>query len=170
MKARSEDSETVSPALRAALKLLSQRAYSERTLRDKLHSKGFSPSDIRDAVDFCRRKNFINDREFAKLFIEQRLETRPRAGHVLVGELMKRGIALKLAKEMVEACVSTETETESANTLATKKWKQCIRLGPDVCFRRVSGYLARRGYNWDTITSAIKHAQKNHENQERERE
>jgi regulatory protein len=147
-----------SKALRAALRLLAHRAYSERKLSEKLRDKGFDEPEIHEALAACRRKNFVNDHDFAKNFIERRLETRPRAGHVLIGELLKQGISLRLAKETVEEFVTTEIESESAKSMATRKWKQFASLGPDVCFRRVSSYLARRGYNWDTISEAIREA------------
>jgi regulatory protein len=147
-------------ALQAALKLLSHRAYSERKIAEKLRDKGFSEEAVREAIAACRQKKFLNDRELARDFIEQRLETRPRAGHVLVRELLKRGIPLRLAKEVVEENVGAETEAESAKAMACKKWKQYAHLGEDVCFRRVSSYLARRGYSWEMIREAIGAAQK----------
>jgi regulatory protein len=155
-------------ALRAALKLLARRAYSERKLSEKLRDKGFDETDIREALAACRQKNFVNDHDFAKNFVERRLEIRPRAGHVLVGELLKQGISLRLAKEVVEEYVSTEIESQSAKAIAVKKWKQFAPLGADVCFRRVSSYLARRGYSWDTISEAIREARAAFQRSERE--
>ncbi|MFH1009873.1 MAG: regulatory protein RecX [bacterium] len=145
-------------ALKVALKLLARRAYSERRLSEKLRDKGFNETVIREVLAACRRKNFVNDRDFAKNFVERRLETRPRAGHVLIGELLKQGISLRLAREVVEEHVTGEIESQSAKVMAMKKWKQFSPLGADVCFRRVSSYLARRGYNWDAISEAIKQA------------
>ncbi len=158
MNARRIDKASAEQALNAALKLLSHRAYSERKLREKLQEKGFQPIAIRDALSACKEKEFVDDRSFARDFIEQRLETRPRAGHVLVRELLQRGISPAIAKEIVAEYVTTDIESESAQTLALKKWTQCARLGPDICFRRVSSYLARRGYNWETIRTAIEKA------------
>ncbi len=146
-------------ALQTALKLLAHRAYSERKLTEKLREKGFSEEATREAIAACRHKQFLNDREFARNFVEQRLETRPRAGHVLIGELLQRGISLRLAKEIVEENVSKETEVEAVKVMARKKWRQYAHLGADVCFRRVGSYLARRGYSWDLIREAIHEAQ-----------
>ena len=158
MNARRVDKTSAEQALNAALKLLSHRAYSERSLRDKLQEKGFHAAAIRDALLICKEKEFIDDRSFARDFVEQRLEIRPRAGHVLVRELLQRGVSPAIAKEIVAETVTTDMEIESAQTLALKKWTQCARLGPDICFRRVSSYLARRGYNWETIREAIEKA------------
>lgn len=148
-----------SAALEAALRLLAHRAYSERKLTEKLRDKGFAEEAVREAIAACRQKKFLNDHEFARNFVEQRLETRPRAAHVLIGELLQRGISLRLAKEVIEESVSKETETESVKAMALKKWKQYAHLGGDVCFRRVSSYLARRGYSWELIREAINEAQ-----------
>lgn len=146
-------------ALKAALKLLARRAYSERKLSEKLRDKGFDEAAIREALAECRRKNFVNDRDFAKNFVERRLEARPRAGHVLIGELLKQGISLRLAREIVEQEVTGEIESQSAKEMAKKKWKQFAALSPEIRFRRVGSYLARRGYSWDTISEAIREAQ-----------
>ncbi len=158
MNARRVDKTSAEHALNAALKLLSHRAYSERNLREKLREKDFQPAAIHQALSVCKEREFVDDRSFALDFIEQRLEIRPRAGHVLVRELLQRGVSPAIAKEIVAECVTTEMETESAQTLALKKWTQCARLGPEICFRRVSSYLARRGYNWETIREAIEKA------------
>ena len=158
MNAHRIDKTSAKQALNAALKLLSHRAYSERNLREKLRDKGFQSTAIHQALSICKEKEFIDDRKFARYFIEQRLEIRPRAGHVLVRELLQRGVPPAIAKEIVAECVTAEAETESAQTLALKKWAQCARLGPDICFRRVSSYLARRGYNWETIREAVEKA------------
>lgn len=158
MSAPAVDKTSTNQALQAALKLLARRAYSERKLSEKLRDKGFVETAVREALAFCRREKFVDDHNFARTFIEQRLETRPRAGHVLTRELLQRGISLHLAREVVEECVTPETEAASAKILAVKKWKQYARLGPDICFRRVSAYLARRGYSWEMISEAIREA------------
>ena len=160
MSARAAGKASASQALEAALKLLSRRAYSESKLRQKLRDKGFVEATVREVLTLCRQKELVDDRDFAKTFIEQRLETRPRAGHVLIRELLQRGISLRLAREVVEECVTTDTEAASAKTLAVKKWTQYAHLGPEICFRRVSAYLARRGYTWEMISEAIREGQK----------
>ena len=159
MNAHAAGKANANQAFEAALKLLARRAYSEKKLREKLQEKGFAETAVREALAVCRQRKFIDDREFARTFIEQRLETRPRAGYVLVRELLQRGISLRLAKEVVEECISTETESASAKILAFKKWKQYEHLGPEICFRRVSAFLARRGYSWEMISEAIEKAQ-----------
>jgi regulatory protein len=159
MSARAVDKTSAEQAFRAALRLLERHAYSERKLRDKLRDKGFTQAAVQEALTVCHQRKLVSDRDFARLFIEQRLERRPRAGHVLVRELLQRGIPLRLAKEVVEECVTTEIEAASAKALAVRKWKQYAHLDPTICFRRVSSLLARRGFTWEMINEAIAEAQ-----------
>ena len=65
--------EQLQKAKDAAYNYLSYRAGSVKEVRDKLAQKEFAEETIEQVVDDLQRQKLLNDREFARRFVEARL-------------------------------------------------------------------------------------------------
>lgn len=137
-------------------RLIRFRQRSEQEIRDRLKTKEYEPKIIEDAVSDFKALGYINDKEFARSWMESRL-AKPLGLRVIRLELKKKGIA----EEIINGFLSEKKQTwdESAiveklaekyfNTLKKKKGL-AQRIKP-----KLYGYLIRRGFSPDIVTEAI---------------
>ena len=124
-----------------AYRLLSYRGRSEAELAQRLQSKGFEPSVVKDVLDHLRAYGYVDDLSLAREWVRQRLAHRPAGRILLAHELHRKGIDA----EDVELALSgfgRDEEFAAALTLARKKIQ---RHGLD--YRdKLPMFLQRRGF------------------------
>lgn len=154
----------VARAREDALRLLSHRARSESEMRRRLAKKGHESAVIEDVVEWLLDREYLNDREFARQFLAERLSRKPRGRFALVQELRKRGISRSLAESMVGAVMEEEgLDEDDLARAAADRWldrqspatRSLLRSGePDddaeAARRRLYGHLERRGFRRET--------------------
>ncbi len=146
-------SEQLSRATSAALNYLAWRPRSEGEVRQRLR-RSDTPSDVIDqVVQKLRDWRYIDDEDFARRWIENRAAHRPRGTRVLTQELRAKGIDPELASATVDE--ADIDEASDALELARKRAGQLADLEPEVRERRLTGFLARRGYGFDIIRSVL---------------
>lgn len=160
MKTAAEDSERKRPrapatALRAAVKLLSARPYSEKKLREKLIGK-FPQDEIEQAIQRLREKKFVDDRRYAEDFVRARIASRPRTGFILMRELSQRGVARTIAQDVVNRLVPKDDDEKLARELLTRKQMMYRGLDEPTRRRRLTAFLARRGFSYEVIQKALR--------------
>ena len=93
----------------------------------------------------------LNDRDF--VWIENRLRHRPRGARLLSQELRQKGVDREVIASVLE---ETElNEYDAALELARKRAQRLANLDERTRERRLSQYLARRGYGWDVIRPVL---------------
>lgn len=136
-------------AITAALNLIAYRPRAAGELRAKLREKGYTPEAIDAAITRMRELGYLDDEAFAERWIASRQQTRPRSERMLKQELAQKGIDRETIEQTIgEAGVD---EFGDALELARKKFDSMALLDRDVRFRRISGFLGRRGYGFDII-------------------
>ena len=60
-------------AINYALKLLSYRQRSEKEMCDSLKRKGFDEDIINHTLEYCKERDYLNDRKFAKALLRIKL-------------------------------------------------------------------------------------------------
>ena len=154
-----EDSEILaavdegSRATDAAVQFISYRPRSEREVRDRLRKRGYSDPAIEIAVEKCRGWGYLDDQSFAEFWVDNRVRHRPRGARMLSQELWQKGVDRKVIETVLEE--AELNEHEAALELARKRAPRLANLEPDVRKRRLSDYLARRGYGWDVIRPVL---------------
>lgn len=140
-------------AVQAGLRLLAVRPRSEREIRDRLRRKGFAEPAIEAAIERLRGWRYLDDAEFARLWIEHRQATGPRGRRLLELELRAKGIDPETVAETVET--AELDEEAAARAVALKHLSRLARLDPVTRRRRLVGALQRRGFDWEVIRRVL---------------
>jgi regulatory protein len=134
------------------LRFLSYRPRSKKEIRDYLKKKRAEPKIIEKIIKKLKKQNLIDDRVFADWWLEQRSRFRPKGRRALWSELFKKGIS----KEIIEEVLFSEKEELClAKKAGLKKLKAYQNLEPYQWQQKMIGFLARRGFSWETIKNVL---------------
>jgi regulatory protein len=135
--------------LNKAFSLVSIRMNSENELRKKL-AKKFGYKTINKVISRLKELDYVNDEFFVKNWIQARENSRGR--YLLKKELRQKGIEKELIDKFLVSR-NSETELENARLAMTKKkWPEMTR---DEKYQKIGGFLARRGFDYETIKQVI---------------
>jgi regulatory protein len=143
--------EAVEDAYQKALGLIQRRPRAERELRLRF-SRNRLPSAIQDAViDRLREAGLVDDLGFALAWVENRSAFRPRSARMLRFELRQKGVP----RAAVEAALEGFDEEAAAVDAADKLSHRFSQLSEMDFKRRMSQYLARRGFDYATTSPVV---------------
>jgi len=145
-------------AMEKAMRLLSRRPLTERELRDRLRKAEYTPGEIRDAVAECRKRGYVDDRQFAADYAEQ-LAARGLGGRRISQALYKRGISAELREEPLEEAAATEAE-RAAEALAVKLRLLARESDPRKKREKAFRFLVGRGFSIDSCRAALEAAER----------
>ncbi len=146
--------------LNKSFHFLSFRPRSEKEVRDNLLKKKASTEVIERVITSLNEHKFLNDQEFARWFIEQRLRFNPKGIRIIKMELKQKGIDQEIIDEAITNLSSDDGELlnndlESAKKLVEKKLPKYRGLEKQIIYQKLGAFLARRGFGWDTIKKSI---------------
>ena len=141
-------------AKNCALELLSCQSYSKSQMMYQLREKGFGAAAIDITLEDLEQLGHIKDEDFAKRWVARRQRSKPKGKKILAHELANQSVD-KTTVDRVLARIEDSDETNIALQLAQKQAKRYQSLRPEVAKRRLHGFLLRRGFDYETIQSAI---------------
>ena len=132
---------------------LGRRQHSTSELRTKLKQKGYETELVNEVIDDLKSKNYLDDTEFAKMFVEEKLKLKLWGEQKLRSELIKRGIKSDIISDVLRTIISDENQVNNALILATKKYNTLRNRNPDkyVIKKKLITFLNSRGYDYDII-------------------
>lgn len=149
-----------------ALGLLSRRPRSEEEIRRRFERNSV-PGEIQDkVVSRLREAKHLDDLDFAKVWVENRLEFRPRSAWAIRSELRKKGVASETIDEALRD-FDDEAVVFQAAAVGARKYRN---LDWKLFRKRLGAYLARRGFQYHLISPAIEHEWGEHAGKEEESE
>jgi regulatory protein len=138
-------------AYQQAMLFLSYRARSEKEIRQNLLKHEIPEEVIEQTLEKLRESGLANDNQFARVWVENRSTFRPRSRRVLTMELRQKG----LDDETVQAAVSNVDENALAYESARKRADRLKGREWDEFRRKLSDYLARRGFPYSVIAPVV---------------
>jgi regulatory protein len=135
----------VDRALSAALNFLSYRPRSRHEILTYLRKRKLDEPGTEAVVARLERMGLLDDRDFARFWVENRLAFRPRGSRALQAELLQKGIDREIVGEAVAAI---EDEEPIALEVARKKVRSYAALDDREFYRKMIGHLQRRGFGY----------------------
>jgi regulatory protein len=146
----------VARATEAALHFLAYRARSEQEVRDRLKRGAFAPEAIDATIVKLNEWRYLDDADFARRWVESRAQGKPRGQRLLQQELRQKGIDAETSKQAIEE--ADLDEVSAATELARKRLSTMSGEDPVAIRRKISAYLARRGFGFDVARKALEQA------------
>ena len=134
-----------------ALNFLSYRPRSEAELRHYLLEHDFSEMTVDDVLYRLSRVDLVDDDAFARYWVENRAQFRPKGKRILVQELRQKGIA----SCAIESALADYDERAAAEQVAVEQARRLSNLPPDLFRRRLWERMARRGFSSDIIREIL---------------
>lgn len=141
-------------AFQRAGRYLEYRHRSESEVRQYLRKHGFEDPVIQDTLDRLLRIGLLDDKRFAEAWVENRATFRPRSRKALAVELRRKG----LDNEAIDAALQGVTQDQEAGLALQAAQKQARKLSGlewNDYRNRLGGFLARRGFDYETIRSVV---------------
>jgi regulatory protein len=146
--------DSLQKAKNCAFILLKFRPRSEKEIAKRLKKKKFDNQVISEVVFFCKEKGFINDKEFAKAWVESRLK-RPLGINRIKLELKSKGISEEIITGVLSEAKAQFDEGRIVGEIARQRFMKLKGMESFKAKRRIYAYLLRRGFSLETVTDAI---------------
>ena len=144
----------MSKALQYAFRLLKYRLRSEYELIQRLKRKGFSDQDINQTISYLKERAWVNDYEFARIWVESRIK-KPLGVYRLRQELRLKGIDKDLIEQTLKDASKRYSEEDMIKQIISQRWKRLKNIPTRKAKQRLFLYLLQRGFSSDTIREAI---------------
>jgi regulatory protein len=121
-----------------------------------LRSKRFDDPAIDKAIDRLRAQRYLDDEAFARYWIEQRDEHRPRGERAIVSELIQKGVARDVI-DLVLGEREPDSEVKRAREVIRRPITRWMAMDETERKRKIHQFLAQRGFSYDVIEEVIQH-------------
>lgn len=141
----------VTRAVDYAARLLARRPYSSAEIRQRLGARRFSASVVDQALTRLTELGYVDDRAFARYWIESRERSSPRGRQALRYELRQKGIA----DEVIESALAETNPLDSAVRAAQSAVRRWRGLSRAAFRQKLGAFLSRRGFDYETVHEAV---------------
>jgi regulatory protein len=137
-----------------ALRYLSYRPRSQAEVRRNLLAAGL-PADLVEATLVrLAAQGYLNDAEFARFWVENRQQFRPKGGQALRGELRQRGVASETV-EAVLVDLDPEASAYEAGQPRAVRLAALAQTDPAAFRRKLGDFLLRRGFGYEIVKPTV---------------
>ncbi|CAB4893703.1 MAG: hypothetical protein F2808_02865 [Actinobacteria bacterium] len=141
----------------ALLRALTRRDLSEREVRAWLIARGVPENDAHGWLDRLHRLGYVDDARMAAHLVDRLVSRGGMSKSAISRKLTERGIDRQTAALATQG-LDDESEESLAIELASARAARMHSLDPEVARRRLSGFLARRGFPSSVIREAVHRA------------
>ncbi len=142
-----------------ALGLLAVRERARREVELRLQAAGFDPEVISDCVAWLLHLDYLNDERFAVRYFAEKLQV-GWGDQRIRAELLRKGVERAVVETVLDAArEDSRAEAdgmEAVLALARRRFARQFAGDPKTAERRLAGFLARRGYDWDAVRAVAR--------------
>lgn len=137
------------PVKDRALGLLTVRSRSSEELRRRLLRAGYEEAEVAEAIEDLTAVGLVDDERFAREVVAHQVHRKLAGRRAAVASLRRAGIGAEDAERAVDQAAAGDEEAR-AEELARTRLGRLASLEPPVAYRRLVGFLQRRGYDTRT--------------------
>ncbi len=139
-------------AYQKALHFIDYRPRSAAEVRQNLIRRAVPETLVEQTIARLQQNSLLNDEQFARTWIENRSEFRPRSRSALKMELRRKG----LSDEVIQSVVDVNLDEEAlARAAARKQAHRYKGLEWPEFRKKLGGFLARRGFSYTIIAPVL---------------
>ena len=113
------------------------------------------PAEIaRSLLDRFEEVQLIDDAVFAAAYVRSRVE-KGKSSRIIGRELQQKGVDRSIVEEAISG-ISRDDEEKMVLELGRARWDRLVDVPPDARYRRVAGFLMRRGFSSSMVSSALR--------------
>ncbi|MDQ0895712.1 regulatory protein RecX [Agromyces ramosus] len=139
---------------RLVVSRLRRSALSVAEVRSVLVEHGLDDVEVEEWIERYERLGYLDDARLAEQVVHSHGVRRGRGSGAIMQELGRRGVDTSIARTVVDE-LDPETELENARAVAARRARQLTGLDRQTAERRLSAFLARRGYPGDVVREAV---------------
>jgi regulatory protein len=148
--AQLEREESIEVARDKALRFLEPRPRSANEVKQHLAKKKISGQVIDQVIERLTEAGLLDDRAFAKYWVENREEFRPRASRALRYEMRQKG----LSDAAITQALDGIDESDSAYRAGAARAPRWIGLEHRDFLQKMIPFLVRRGFDYGVAKNA----------------
>jgi regulatory protein len=134
-----------------ALNFLTYRPRSRAEVRRYLERKGVSPEVSERVEERLMRAGLLDDEAFARFWVENREQFKPRGRYRLRQELRQKGLEAQIIAQAVEEV----DEEQSAYRAAVGRARRYAHLDRKDFRRKLGSFLQRRGFSYEIVKEVV---------------
>lgn len=136
-----------------AYQYLSFRQRTQRELEDYLLKKDFSRNTVETVIESLKEAGYVDDLDFARTFVRDKTSYKSFGPYRIINELVQKGIS----KELIDQALEEEyhEELDELVDMVEARYSSILHDKSDKRFRRIGGFLQRKGHSYDTIRKVL---------------
>lgn len=143
--------DAVEQAYERAVRFLGNRPRSIAEVRRNLSDKEVDASAVDEVIARLEARGYVDDAAFARFWVANRQQFKPRGSRALRFELREKGVPNPIIDEILAEVDVSEAAYQSAR----EKARRLRGLDKREFRNKLGAYLARRGFDYDTIGEVI---------------
>jgi regulatory protein len=147
---KAEDEREV--AYQRAIKFMNYRLRTESEIRQNLRKHAVSENVLNEVIQRLHQAGLLDDRLFADAWVENRIDLLPRSRRALAFELKQHGVD----QQIIEQSLAQVDDNQIAYRAAVRQSRKFKELDWQNFRQKMYGFLARRGFNYETSTPVVK--------------
>jgi len=138
------------------LKYLSYKPRTSFEITKYLKKKNTEGEVIKKIIKEIENLGLINDDEYARQYASELIRKGKAGYNVIVTKLIKRGISVGKAKNLLNNLFKEGEELKTAFNLAEKKFKTIKHKEKQKIIKSINDFLIRKGFNFEIVNKVIR--------------
>jgi regulatory protein len=137
-----------------AIRFLGYRPRSRAEVRRRLSAAGIDPELVDATLARLAEQGYLDDTEFARYWVENRQQFRPKGAQALRQELRQRGVEGAAIESALAGIDPAESAYEAARGWA-RRLNALAQADPVAYRRKLSDFLLRRGFGYEIAREVV---------------
>ncbi|OGF44358.1 MAG: hypothetical protein A2452_01730 [Candidatus Firestonebacteria bacterium RIFOXYC2_FULL_39_67] len=136
--------------------LISKQSRTKKELLDKLKRKEYEDNVVSKVIKEAEENGLINDKRYALAYASDRMNFFKSGKNLVRMKLQQKGVEKPLIEAAIESVYKDVDEYAQALDLGKRRARSYRKLEKQVIARRLTSYIVRRGFSFDTAIKVTK--------------